>query len=451
MNKKLIIIVSSIIAFLFSVFSIIILFNKKKENKIIDEMCVSVLKPELQELNPPLETFGTVNYKTKNDITSLVAGNVIEKKVKEGDFVKKGQVLYVLKNIELEIQHSQYLNNIISGKANLDLYKAKLFEKQQAVKSQLISIQNKKLAIENAEKQLLSAKEKYETKLGLNKIGGVTNQAIKDMQDEIYSMETNLSIQKQELEMSLLGYSRDDLLSEGIIPSENEEEFFLQIIDFNTKTAAADYKVAEASYENAKKSLLLTENLISDLTIKSPVDGIAGATYFEKGEYVKQNERVVTVIDTSTCIASINIQENNIKNIDIGNRTTIVIPSLSKTIETTISEISPIADSSSGNFFVKADFINPELLVKPGMFLTCSIENNSKRKFLKIPETAVTNLTDREGICFSVNNNIAVKHNLKIAFIQDGNAYIENGLSENLVIINNPERKIKEGTHVKIL
>ena len=54
--------------------------------------------------------------------------------MKEGDYVKQGQILYILKNVELEIQHAQYQNNLNSALANVELYKAKVTEDEQFAK-----------------------------------------------------------------------------------------------------------------------------------------------------------------------------------------------------------------------------------------------------------------------------------------------------------------------------
>ena len=142
MNKK-IIIISFIIILAF--ITGIILLNKMTKKKEIPEsnIRVSVLKPEYKTISPTIESFGTVQYKTKTDITCLQDGQVINKMVSEGELVKKGQILYVLKNTELEIQHSQYINELNSSKANIDLYLAKLEEHKRIVQSALLNINPK--------------------------------------------------------------------------------------------------------------------------------------------------------------------------------------------------------------------------------------------------------------------------------------------------------------------
>lgn len=449
MRKKILLLSITIFTIIF--LSIVIAKRKNEKSTESDFITVSTSKTKFQKLSVPIETFGSVIYKTKNEITNIVEGTVIKKNVKEGDYVKKGQVLYELKNLELEIQHSQYQNQLNSAEANLDLSKAKLKEEEQLVKAKLIEIENKNRKIDQIVLNLNRLKEKLETNTQLNKLGGITDQSIKDMNDEITILESDLLIEKKELEKISLGFTTKDLENEGIIPSSDNNELILQIINLNTKIPQADLKVAAAEVENNKKNILLIEKLLDDLIIRSPLNGIIGQMNFEEGEYIEQNKAVALIMDVSTCYASMNIQENNIYNISLGSKTSITIPSINKTFNSTISDISPIADNTTGMFNIKASFPNLDNIAKPGMFIKCSIENNDKRDFIIIPESALININKENAECFLVKKNIALKQPVIIETIKNGQVYIKTGLSADQIIINNPTSNIKEGTYVKTL
>ena len=450
MNKK-IIIISFIIILAF--ITGIILLNKMTKKKEIPEsnIRVSVLKPEYKTISPTIESFGTVQYKTKTDITCLQDGQVINKMVSEGELVKKGQILYVLKNTELEIQHSQYINELNSSKANIDLYLAKLEEHKRIVQSALLNIKNKELELSEIEKQIKIQKDQLEKTKALNSLGGISDQAVTDFENQIASLETSKEILTHQLSMAKLGYTKEDLIANNIDPSSNPSELQNQILELNLRPSKADLTVAKTNYENAKKNVELIEKIISDLTIRSPINGIVGITYFENGEYISKNEKIITVMDISTCIASIKLQESQINSVSNGMNTTISIPSIEKKLETTISEISPFTDPATGTFFVKADFENPDLSIRPGMFVKCLITSDLLQTYIEIPESALLNTQQNTADCFCVQDNIAIKHSVKINFIKDGKAYIEEGIKPEDKVINFPSPKIQEGTHVKII
>lgn len=450
MNKK-IIIISLIIISIF--ITGIILKNKFRNKKISpdSEIQVSIFNPEYKTITPTIESFGTVQYKTKTDITCLQDGQVINKMVSEGDYVKKGQILYILKNTELEIQHSQYLNELNSNKANIDLYLAKLEEHKQTVKSALLNIKNKELEVFEIEKQIKIQKDQLEKTKALNSLGGISDQAVVDFENQISSLETSKEILTHQLSIAKLGYTEQDLIANNIVPSSDPSELQNQIIELNVRSSQADLTVAKTNYENAKKNVELIEKLISDLTIRSPIEGIVGITYFENGEYISKNEKIITVMDISTCIASIKLQESQINSISNGMNTIISIPSINKEYATTISEISPFTDPATGVFFVKANFSNPDLTIRPGMFVKCLITSDLIQTYIEIPESALVNTQQNTADCFCVQNDIAIKHSVKINFIKDGKAYIEEGILPEDKVINFPSPRIKEGTHVKII
>lgn len=450
MNKK-IIIISLIIISIF--ITGIILKNKFRNKKISpdSEIQVSIFNPEYKTITPTIESFGTVQYKTKTDITCLQDGQVINKMVSEGDYVKKGQILYILKNTELEIQHSQYLNELNSNKANIDLYLAKLEEHKQTVKSALLNIKNKELEVFEIEKQIKIQKDQLEKTKALNSLGGISDQAVVDFENQISSLETSKEILTHQLSIAKLGYTEQDLIANNIVPSSDPSELQNQILELNVRSSQADLTVAKTNYENAKKNVELIEKLISDLTIRSPIEGIVGITYFENGEYISKNEKIITVMDISTCIASIKLQESQINSISNGMNTIISIPSINKEYATTISEISPFTDPATGVFFVKANFSNPDLTIRPGMFVKCLITSDLIQTYIEIPESALVNTQQNTADCFCVQNDIAIKHSVKINFIKDGKAYIEEGILPEDKVINFPSPRIKEGTHVKII
>lgn len=447
--KKLLIFIITFIC----IISIILLNTIKKKQNISDsdEITVKTCHAEFENIYSDIESFGTVFYKTKTEITCLVPGNIIQKFIKEGDYVQKGQILYKLKNIELEIEHTQNQNKVNSAHSNLELYQAKLDEKENEIKSRLLLINNLESEIQILKNNLTIARDKLEKNIEINKLGGITDQDIIEMQNQISTLETQLEIKIRELKINSIGLTKEDLIQNNITPSDDSEKLKLQILSLNTKTSRADLEVAKTEYQNSLANLLLTEKLLQDLEIKSTVNGVIGIANFEQGEYIQQNEKVATIIDISTCVAEMNIQENNIFKISIGNKAKIEIPAAGRIIESSISEISPVADSETGNFFVKADFKNHDSLIKPGMYLKCSISNNNSVAYLKIPETVLFNMTEKTADCFIVKNNTALIQKVNIAFIKNGFAFIDSGLTEQYQIINNPSKKLRDGTHVKIL
>ena len=78
-----------------------------------------------------------------------------------------------------------------------------------------------------------------------------------------------------------------------------------------------------------------------------------GGHYFEKGEHVSENEKLFTLIEVEKVHGIFSVQENDICDIDEKSIVEIEIPALNKKINSRIYEISPMADSQTGNFTIK--------------------------------------------------------------------------------------------------
>ena len=114
-------------------------------------------------------------------------------------------------------------------------------------------------------------------------------------------------------------------------------------------------------------------------------------------------------------------------------------------MNTEIAEISPVADSQTGNFTVKAQIENNGLIIKPGMFLKCSLSSNEGEVFPVIPETALIQEGENNFSVFCVVKGILVKKSVKIIEKKDGFIWLETGVTVGDEIIDEPSPFLKEG------
>lgn len=409
---------------------------------------VSIIEAQKDKFVEQLNSFGSITYNTKNDVTSLESGQLYYFPVKEGDYVRKDQVIARLKNIQLEFQKEQYENALVTANASLAIEKNSLRESRLSVESKLLSLQSDLLNIEQKELELKQFQENLKNQTELHEIGGVTDSSLKQLLLEEKSMITNIAILKKQFEISSLGMRDQDLIEAGYkIPSDENEKKNL-LIELNTQSVVTRIKAAEVEVRNAETSLNSINKLIDELTIKAPISGIIGVKKFETGEYVESNSVIATIIETSSVYALIYLQEKDVVNYSIGTQLKIEIPSLNKQYTSQINEISPIADTQSGNFAVKASIKNNNDLIKPGMFVKCSIIQNNEEEFIKLPESCLLYKNENSGFIFCVKNNLAVQKKVEIKATKDGFIWITSGIKEKDIVIDNPSPFLKEGQNV---
>jgi RND family efflux transporter MFP subunit len=436
----------------FLFFSFLFLACHKKEAYDAEngsKPAVSTVMAELKPYNNDLASFGSVMYKIKNDITCQVEGTIIQLDVKEGSFINNYEKIAQLKNVQLEIQKEQYENTLLSAKAALSVSRTKLHEGRLNVEGRLFAIEKNYLNLKQMELELQEAISIQNGKKELFMIGGITDAEFKSIQLSINSKETSVAALKKEIEISELGLRDEDLLKAGYEMTSNKEEHKNNLIELNTMAQTAELETALANVSNAEKNLTSIQRQISELTIRSTVNGVVGAIYFENGEYVPQNEKLATIMDISSVYAVFSIQEQDIINFVVGTPLEIEIPSLSKTISASIDEIAPVADPQSGNFSVKAELQNPNISIKPGMFVKCTIPRSHDIIYPAIPETALVKVNGQEGTVYCVINGMLVLKTIQIQAQKEGIVWVANGLRENEYVVDKPSPFLKEGAYVQ--
>ena len=126
---------------------------------------VVVDNPHLMEINVSAEATGRVEAKYSVDVVARVPGFLIEKYFKEGDFVKKGQLIFQIDPREYQIQVNNSLAQVNQYSALLTNAQKELDRANALIKEDLISRSDvdQSLAVRNQNKALLdAAKQEYE-------------------------------------------------------------------------------------------------------------------------------------------------------------------------------------------------------------------------------------------------------------------------------------------------
>ncbi|MHB8579574.1 MAG: efflux RND transporter periplasmic adaptor subunit [Ignavibacteriaceae bacterium] len=159
-SKKKIIIFSSIGVLVVAL--AIIAFLGGKRDEIVP---VQIEKASIRTITQSVTATGTLDPEFKVVITPEVTGEIVELPVKEGDFVKKGQLLIKIKSDAYRAQVQQSEASLNSAKATLSMNKAQL-DKVTSDYNRTKQLRAKNLAsdsdLETAKSTYLSAKGAYE-------------------------------------------------------------------------------------------------------------------------------------------------------------------------------------------------------------------------------------------------------------------------------------------------
>jgi HlyD family secretion protein len=335
---------------------IIIIFSLKKCGAVA-VTDVSAELPAKRNITEIVSANGKIQPEVEVKISSDVSGEIIEMLVKEGDAVKKGQLLCRIKPDTYESALDRVNASVNSSKANLQNTKAQLEQaKANYASSQASFNRNKKLFEQNA-------------------------------------------ISPQEFETSKAQY-------ESALATVKAAEETVKAAEFNINSAEASLKEAN---ENLSRTM-----------IYSPVDGTVSILNVEKGERVQgvqgfQGTEIMKLANLNEMEVNVEVNENDIIKVKKGDTSLIEVDAYrDKKFKGIVTEIANSANTTGvtadqvTNFSVKIRILQESYAsmisglnnspFRPGMSAAVEIQTKKINNALSLPIMAVTTRIDSSQI-----------------------------------------------------
>ncbi len=176
------------------------------------------------------------------------------------------------------------------------------------------------------------------------------------------------------------------------------------------QSAAGRLSQAQADYERAKGALRETQVNVNRTTISAPMSGVVTYLGVENGEKVvgtaqMQGTEIMRIADLSTMNAWVQVDENDVAQISVGDTARIKVDALTNVeLRGIVYEVShsPIVSGQGTqeevvNFQVRIRIIDPERRMRPGMSCSVDIETDTKPNVLAVPIQSVTIMQDVEA------------------------------------------------------
>ncbi|GAB3932983.1 efflux RND transporter periplasmic adaptor subunit [Mucilaginibacter myungsuensis] len=369
---------------LFGIGGLILLLVIGKMTGIIGKPKVTQIateKAEVRTINETVSASGKIKPEVEVKISSEVSGEIVDLPIKEGDVVKKGQLLVRIRPDILKSGYERAVASYNSQKASV------------GNTSQMLN--QSKATYENSEAKYKRSKELFDQKV-------ITAAEFDDAKAAYFGAKASYEAAKQ----SVTG------------------------ANFGLAQSAASVK--EASDNLAKT------------TIYAPVDGVVAKLSVEKGERVlgtvqMAGTELMTISDLSKMDVNVDVNENDINRVALGDPAKIEVDAfLGKKFTGVVTEIGASANvvgtnaDQVTNFTVKvridsasyanlttrgAKRVSP---LRPGLTATVDIETN-KTTSLSVPIQSVTTREDKKE---KVGNKPADEEEKKKTGANDVKTYV---------------------------
>lgn len=211
--------------------------------------------------------------------------------------------------------------------------------------------------------------------------------------------QTRIAVAKSEVERANRELKRISGLYEKEFSSRNEFEQAQTAFE----QAQSRYQAAIADKQQADAAYRQTAVSASRTTIYAPMSGVVTSLSVEQGEKVvgtaqMQGTEIMRVADLSVMNARVDVDENDIVLIHIGDTARVEIDAYpDQTFDGIVYEIANSPKTSAVgtqdevvNFEVRIRLLNPNVTLRPGMSCNVEIETETRNDVLAVPLQAVT-------------------------------------------------------------
>ncbi len=344
-----------------------------------------VIYPERKDIIEAVYASGKINPENEYKLSSLTNGTIIQKLVRDGDTVRKGQVLYVISSDAAQ-------ERLDAAVKNFNITTTNLSDHSPLLNDLKLSVANAEVKVRNDSLNYYRWKNLWEQNIGT-----------KSNLDNAYSS----------FQISL-----------------NQKKIAEQ--KYNSM-----WNDARVSQSNARSQLAAARKDLSAYQIASDRDGIVYQTFKEAGETVYNNEVVALIGDHKERIIRLAVDQQDIDKVRTGQRVLLQADITGDTIyEAVVTAIYPAMNETDQTFRVDARFkILPEQHFIHGS-IEANIIVNKKSNALVLPRSV---LAGKDSVWTQVKGR-KKKTGIEIGILTLEYAEVLSGLDEKTPVLPSAQK-----------
>jgi HlyD family secretion protein len=362
--------------------AIVLLVSIKSSSKSL--VLVQTAKVQRKDvLTSKVNASGSIRAKEFVDLQSEIAGIVTELAVREGDAVKKGDILLKIDPIQTQADRNARRANYEVSLADSRNQEIVIANAENDLLRSEASLRSARADLERAESNLSRVESSYKRKQQLNEEGVISR-------EEYEIAQNDFKLAKAQLESAKAALSQSE--TSVRVAKNNIEQRKIDLSSSKLRASAADANLTSANDQLRKT------------TLYAPLSGIVTQLLVEKGERAQPGimsnpqATLMTIADLSVIQAELKVDETDIVNLSLGDGAQIKVDALpDEVFEGVVTEIgnSPIQSSGSStqeakDFKVIVTVKNPSSKIRPGMSCTGDIVTETRQNILVMPIQALT-------------------------------------------------------------
>lgn len=370
---------------------------------------VTTVPAIMRELPRYFEATGSLSGDEQTDVSPSIAGKVVAVGVEMGSFVRRGQTIVRLDDVDSKLRVQQTQAQVDQAKAALRQAEEKVGMRpgQSFEISKIPEVSNARVALELAEKNLRRSEKLIES--------GDISRSVYDQQKA----------------------QRDQL-----------REVYEAAVSLARQNYAA-VMTARANVANAESQLNLAKRSESYANVYSPIDGYVSDRSADLGEYVSTTTKVATVVRTNPLRVRIDIPEQAIPAVNVGQSVSVTTSAWpDQNFSGRIARISPNVTPTSRTLTVEAEIENGNGALKPGQFATVRILQARSAPAVLVPARAVRTESGVSRV-FVIKDGHAQERQVQLGQTEGDLVEIKTGIAADEIVATSNVEQLADGMAVK--
>lgn len=356
-------------------------------------------------------TTASVKSNMEINISPQMSGRLIKFPLKEGDTVRKGEVVAQIDDREVRLQVEQAGESLNQARGRLEQIRTEIDLLKKTISTQIA-----------------------ETKATLDEAEGEIKRKQKLFDDGLISY--------QERDMAIRARDVAAARYENAIANKT------QINIKEQELSAVNNRIKEL-----KAALSLSQLQMEYSTIHSPIDGVVSKRFTEVGENVIPGAALLRLIDPDDLYIEVAIDEYDAKHLKVSQEAMIRLDAFpGKEFSGTVLHVSPVVigeRQQTRTFLVRVKFREKNIKVVPGMSADVEIIADKVANVISIPTSTIVE-REQKKMVYVVREGKAFLTPITKGITTWNASEVTSGLSEGDRIVINPEvLNLQDGIAVK--
>jgi RND family efflux transporter MFP subunit len=221
-----------------------------------------------------------------------------------------------------------------------------------------------------------------------------------------------------------------------------------KVSDAAYQAALENVQALKASLQDRRASYDLAKKKLNDATIRTQIAGAVAERTVQRGEYLRENTQVVTIVRMNPLKLRTAAQEKH-ANLIHQNQTVdfSVEPFPKEQFHGKIAFISPAVDQATRTFAVEVLVDNPGHKLKPGFFAQGQVLVGVDGNVMAVPEEAVSTLAGVSSV-FVIDNGVIKQTSIQLGEHEGKSFEVLSGLKGNEILATSNLNELVTGLRV---